>query len=144
MIVDKHLLTDQRGPIKALLRQHGIYPTGQRLAIASVLMARHQHVTADELHERVCTADEVVSKATVYNTLNLFVDKGLVRQIIVDAGKTFYDSNRAHHQHVYNVDTGELIDTSLPLSDHIKHLQPPAGTDLERIDVVIRVRNSFT
>lgn len=142
MASHKHPSTVPATAIKALLRQHGIFPTGQRLAIASVLMAKHQHLTADELHARVCEQDEVVSKATVYNTLNLFVDKGLVHEIIVDTGKTFYDSNTAQHHHFYNVDTGELSDTFEPLTDHIKHLHIPEGTDLESIDVVIRVRNS--
>jgi len=82
-----------------------------------------------------------VSKATIYNTLSLFVEKGLIREIAVEPGKTFYDSNSTHHHHIFNVDTGQLSDTVEPLAERLGHVHIPNGTDLESIDVVVRVRN---
>jgi Fur family iron response transcriptional regulator len=123
------------------LRAKGISPTGQRLAIAAALLPTHQHVTAEQLHDRLHHQGSRISKATVYNTLNLFVRKGLVREIVVDATRSYFDSNSSVHHHVYNVDTAELID--FPAQACASLVQPslPEGTRLERIDVVVRVRN---
>lgn len=85
-----------------------------------------------------------VSKATIYNTLNLFSRKGLVRQIIVDPTKMFYDSNVGKHHHFYNIDTGELTDVP-PGSIQVDDLpELPAGTVAAGIDVIIRVRAEQT
>ena len=141
MVYQQHIYHEPRLELEARLRQHGIHPTGQRLAIASVLLARHQHVTADGLHERLRQAGEQVSKATVYNTLSLFVDKGLVREIVVHSGRSFYDSNNADHHHVFNTDTGEITDILEPLAEQLGNIRVPGGTEVESIDVVVRVRN---
>lgn len=127
--------------IAALLRSRGVYPTAQRLGIASVLLSQHQHLTADGLHEKLLMSGLRMSKATVYNTLRLFVEKDLLREIVVDSGRTFYDSNNSHHSHYYNVDTAELIDAPAPVEPQIDDLSTPDGTFVESIDVMIRVRN---
>lgn len=141
MVYHEHIYHEPRLALEGRLRQHGIYPTGQRLAIAAVLLARHQHVTADGLHESLRRAGEQVSKATVYNTLSLFVDKGLVREIVVDSGKSFYDSNNSSHHHIFNADTGEITDILEPLTEQLGNIHVPSGTVVESIDVVVRVRN---
>ena len=92
------------------LRAHGITPTQQRVDIAAILFARSQHLSAEEVLERVNCETALVSKATVYNTLGLFARKGLVREVIIDPNKVFYDSNIQPHHHFYNIDSGELID----------------------------------
>ena len=141
MVYQAHSYNESRLTLESSLRQCGIYPTGQRLSIASVLLSRHQHLTADALYERLLQAGEQVSKATVYNTLSLFVEKGLVREIVVEAGKTFYDSNNTHHHHIFNVDTGQLTDIVEPFAEQLSAVHIPSGTDLESIHVVVRVRN---
>jgi len=141
MVYQVHSYNEPRLALESSLRQCGIYPTGQRLSIASALLSRHQHITADSLHERLLQAGEKVSKATIYNTLSLFVEKGLIREIAVEPGKTFYVSNSPHHHHIFNVDTGQLSDTVEPLAERLGHVHIPNGTDLESIDVVVRVRN---
>lgn len=129
------------GDIESLLKNHGVYPTPQRLAIASVVFERHQHLTADEIYDRVKAVSNV-SRATVYNTMGLFTEQGLVREIKADPAKTFYDSNTSRHHHFFNIDTGELTDFdpqifSVPSPDKL-----PAGTELHSIDVVVRIRNT--
>lgn len=121
------------------LRTHGITPTQQRVDIAEILFTRAQHLSADQVLEVVNREKSLVSKATVYNTLGLFAKKGLVREVIVDPSKVFYDTNVQTHHHFYNVDTGELID--IEASDVlIKNLpQLPAGTQASGIDVVVRI-----
>jgi Fur family iron response transcriptional regulator len=141
MVYQAHSYAEPRLALESRLRQCNIHPTGQRLSIASVLLSRHQHVTADTLHERLREAGEQVSKATIYNTLSLFVEKGLIREIVVESGKTYYDSNNTHHHHIFNLDTGELTDTIEPLAERLGSVHIPSGTDLESIDVVVRVRN---
>lgn len=122
------------------LKGHGITPTKQRIEIAQYLFARPQHVSAEQMLEQVNAERPRVSKATVYNTLNLFSRKGLVRSIVVDPTKVFYDSNTDAHHHFYNVDTGELTD--VPSSYlRVENLpEPPEGTVLSGVEVVIRIR----
>lgn len=130
----------QREAIKERLRNHGIIPTHQRIEIASLLFERPQHLSADQVLARVNKRHALVSKATVYNTLGLFARLGLVREVVVDPSRLFYDSNLSHHHHMLNVETGELIDIEaldVPLPS-LPEL--PEGTRLEGVDVVIRVR----
>lgn len=121
---------------------HNINLTKQRRIIADTLFARNQHVTAEQLYDAVRETGARVSKATVYNTLGLFVRKGLVREIFIDSSRTFYDSNTSHHHHFYNVDTGDLIDVKDRLASHFVEHELPEGTSMEKVDIVIRVRNS--
>jgi len=123
------------------LREYGIYPTGQRLAIARVLLPRHQHVTADNLHLLLHNSGVQVSRATVYNTLNLFAEKGLVRAIVVDSNQTYFDSNNAPHHHVFNVDDKVLIDVPDELCRLLPEMKLPEGTRIDAVEVVIKVRN---
>jgi Fur family iron response transcriptional regulator len=126
--------------VSALLKARGITPTQQRLEIAQLLFARPQHLSAEQLLEQVNQGRMRVSKATIYNTLNLFSRKGLVREIIVDPTKVFYDSNLSRHHHFFNVDTGELTDVP-PDGIGLDQLpEVPAGTVLEGVDVIIRIR----
>ncbi|RMG27440.1 MAG: transcriptional repressor [Gammaproteobacteria bacterium] len=126
------------------LRQAGIQPTTQRVDIARVLFARHRHLCAEDVLREVTAAGFRVSKATVYNTLGLFARRGLVREVIVEPGRVFYDPNTQPHHHFYNVDTGELID--VPSSEcTLQQLPaPPEGTTTEAVDVIIRIRNRET
>jgi Fur family iron response transcriptional regulator len=131
-----------RSDIFALLEHHGVLPTPQRLEVAEVLMHQPQHLSADQIIERLKEAGSRVSKATVYNTLNLFSERGLVREVMVDPVRKFYDSTIHPHHHFYNVDTGELQD--IP-DDAVgfSHLPPlPDGTTEDGVEVLIRVRNS--
>ncbi len=127
-----------------MLREHGITPTQQRVEIAQYLFAQPRHVSAEQVMELVNGGRPRVSKATIYNTLNLFSRKGLVRQIIVDPTKMFYDSNIGRHHHFYNIDTGELTDVP-PGTIQVDDLpELPAGTVAAGIDVIIRVRTEET
>jgi len=129
--------------IAGLLKDKGILPTRQRLKVARLLFMRDQHLSAEQVIKRInADGDEHVSKATVYNTLGLFARKGLVREVIIDPARVFYDTNTSEHHHFYNVDTGELkdIDASVMCVDALPEL--PAGTITEGVDVIIRVRNA--
>jgi Fur family iron response transcriptional regulator len=136
-----HTRTTNRDELVGLLRAHGIQPTQQRLEIARALFVRPQHVSADQLLARVNGTRHIVSKATVYNTLGLFAEKGLLREVFVDPSKVFYDTNTGEHHHFYNVDTNSLIDIG---ADHIVLgglPDAPEGTVPVGVDVIIRVRS---
>ncbi len=124
-----------------LLDAHGILPTPQRVELAALLLATRQHVSAEQIIAKARAVGLSVSKATVYNTLGLFAERGLVREVIVDAARAFYDSNIEPHHHFYNVDEGTLTD--IPLSEiRLQELpEPPPGTMADGVDIVIRVRN---
>jgi Fur family iron response transcriptional regulator len=127
--------------VARLLREHGILPTQQRLMIARVLFESRQHYSADKVMASENEGRDRVSKATIYNTLGLFARNGLVREVIVDPTRVFYDPNTSNHHHFYNVDTGELIDidsTDLQINDLPKL---PDGTVAEGVDVIIRLRS---
>lgn len=96
-----------------LLCSHGINPTRQRVAIGTVLFARRQHLAASELFRRVRRHDAAISRSTVYNTLELFVAKGLVQELNLGDRPRIYDTNLEPHHHLYHVDTGEIEDLEL-------------------------------
>lgn len=123
------------------LTRCGITPTPQRLEVAEILLEKPQHLAADQIIERLGEQGRRVSKATVYNTLKLFSEKGLVRELSVTAERRFYDSTTYPHHHFFHVDTGELQD--IPEDEiGIAGLPPlPAGTERESVEVLIRVRN---
>ena len=100
----------KRAEIAERLRSRGIAPTHQRIEIANALFTRCEHQSADQIMAVVNAHHSETSKATVYNTLRLFLEKGLVREVIVDPSKIFYDPNTAPHHHFYNLDSGELTD----------------------------------
>ncbi len=127
--------------IDSFLNEKGIFVTAQRRTIAQILFARNQHVTPEQLHELITRSGARVSKATVYNTLGLFAERGLVREIHVSNSKTFYDSNTGRHHHFYNVDTGDLIDMKERLVPLFLQSDLPDGTVMETADLVVRVRN---
>ena len=128
--------------INAWLRRHGIAPTNQRVEIARVLFTRCVHLAADDVFRLVNNAHQRVSKATVYNTLSLFVEKGLIRQVMADPSKIFYDSNPAPHHHFYDISTGELTDIDAT-NVKVFGLPPlPEGTTMEGVDVVVRLRHN--
>lgn len=126
--------------IVQMLVTRGIAPTQQRVQIAAVLLSKSQHLSADQVMHIVNRDSNVASKATVYNTLGLFARKGLVREVIIDPSKVFYDSNTSSHHHFYNVTSGELVDIASNELEISKLPQPPNGTECEGIDVIIRVR----
>ena len=124
------------------LRERDIMPTYQRVEIFKVLFTKAQHLSADQILERVDKSDAHVSKATVYNTLGLFARKGLIREVIIDPTKIFYDTTTTPHHHIYNTETGILMDIDAEKLVLGKLPPPPAGTHIEGIDVVIRVRSN--
>ena len=129
-----------RHQLIALLRKHGIAPTHQRLEIANVLFSRCEHLAADQILALVNERHAETSKATVYNTLNLFSAKGLLKPLQVDPQRGLFDSNTEPHHHIHDVDTGELIDVP-PGDVEFARLPPlPPGTEAVGVDVVIRVR----
>ena len=124
------------------LRAHGINPTHQRIEIAFALFSRQEHLSADQVMAIVNTRHSETSKATVYNTLNLFLAKKLIREVIVDPNKVFYDPNTAPHYHFYNADTGELTDIEASSIELSGLPQSPDGMVTEGMDIIIRVRPS--
>ena len=130
-----------RMDISSRLSRHGVVPTPQRIEIAEILLDRPQHLSADQILDALRLRGSRVSKATVYNTLHLFGEKGLVREVNADPTRTFFDSTTHPHHHFYNIDTGELSD--IP-DEQIRMMELPAlplGTEQESVEVLIRVRD---
>lgn len=131
-----------RSEILARFDLHGIQPTSQRLAVAAVLLQKPQHLSAEQIIDQLRAKGSTVSKATVYNSLNLFGERGLIKECLVDPERRFYDSTTSPHHHFFNADTGELSDIA---SDNIRVTglpELPKGTGLESAELIIRVRNS--
>lgn len=131
----------QLAELQKLLKEHGILPTAQRLEVASALLEQPQHLSAEQLLAKLRSAGSRVSKATVYNTLSLFCQKGLVQAVNADRSRVFYDSTTHPHHHFFNVDTGTLID--IPAEEvRFQNLPDlPAATETQGIEVLIKVRN---
>ncbi len=125
--------------ITRLLRERGISATSQRVRIAEALYTKPQHVSAEQVLGMVTKAEPAASKATVYNTLRLFAQKGLVREIIADPTRVFYEPVTNAHYHFFNVDTGELTDIPVGAVGLDRLPPTPMGTRLKGVDVVIRI-----
>jgi Fur family iron response transcriptional regulator len=134
-------LTSPSATALARLRSVGLRPTRQRLALARLLLENgDRHITAEQLHGEATGADIQVSLATVYNTLHQFTEAGLLREVVVEPGRSYFDTNATDHHHFFCEADGRLQDipgedvrvSGFPL--------PPLGTEICRVDVIIRVR----
>lgn len=130
-----------RPEILGRLRQHDVLPTPQRIEVAELLLKKPQHLSADQILDQLRGNGSRISKATVYNTLNLFSEQGLVRELNVDPSRKFYDSTTHVHHHFYHVDTGELSDIPEHQVGLMKMPPLPAGTVQESLEILIKVRN---
>ena len=127
----------------ARLRQSGLRPTRQRVELAGLLFdACDRHVTAESLHDEITKAGVKVSLATVYNTLHQFTEAGLLRQVIVDAARSYFDTNTGDHQHFFLEKEGMLIDIPGEAISVAGVPSPPPGMAVDRVDVVVRVRRA--
>jgi len=127
--------------IKSMLQARNVTPTKQRVEIAGYIFEKPQHLSADNVLEGVNREGHKVSRATVYNTLGLFTRKGLVREVLIDRERVFYDSNNTPHHHIFNISSGELRDIE---NTDIELVNQPALADGLKIvgtDVIIRVVN---
>ena len=127
----------------ARLRAAGLRPTRQRVALAGLLFrSAHRHLTAESLHAEAVDAGVSVSLATVYNTLHQFTEAGMLRQVVVDAARSYFDTNVDPHQHFYAEEDGTLIDIPGGAIAVAGVPAPPRGTEIDRVDVVIRIRRN--
>ena len=129
----------ERNDIISMLQHFKISPTRQRVEIAEFLFQRPQHLSAEKILDGVTGEGNRVSRATVYNTMGLFSQKGVVREVLIDRERVFYDTNSKVHQHLYNVDTGELsdvydVDVGLAIKPEL-----PDGLRIIETDVVFKV-----
>jgi Fur family iron response transcriptional regulator len=125
---------------RAILERHGVRATSQRIRVAEMLLTAPRHVTAEQILSALRDGAGPVSKATVYNTLKLFVDHGLVRQIHVDPERCVYDSMMAPHHHFQVLETGQMIDIRPEDLEFAKLPPLPPGTEIADVEVVIRLR----
>jgi Fur family iron response transcriptional regulator len=124
-----------------VLASRNITPTPQRIEIARILLAKPQHLSAEQVLCALKQGELTVSKATVYNTLGLFAEEGLVREVIVDPSKVFYDSNCTDHHHFYDIDSCTLTDIDAREIDIDGLPDVPEGKMVDRVDVIVRVRS---
>ncbi|MBB6488121.1 iron response transcriptional regulator IrrA [Rhizobium lusitanum] len=127
--------------IESRLRNVGLRPTRQRIALGDLLFAKgNRHLTVEELHEEAVAAGVPVSLATVYNTLHQFTEAGLIRVLAVESTKTYFDTNVSDHHHFFVEGHNEVLD--IPISNlTIGNLpEPPQGMEIAHVDVVIRLR----
>jgi Fur family iron response transcriptional regulator len=131
-----------REEIARRLEAHGVLPTQQRLDVGEVILCAPQHLSADEIIAALKAKGLRVSKATVYNSLNLFCERGLLRTVKVDPARQFYDPTVTPHHHFYHVDTGELIDIEPDAVSLEVRSALPRGTEQRGVDVIIRIGNA--
>nr|WP_210326535.1 MULTISPECIES: Fur family transcriptional regulator [Bartonella] len=126
------------------LREKGLRPTRQRLALADLLFSKgNRHIAAEELHDEAVKASVPVSLATVYNTLHQFTDAGLLRIIAVEGSKTWFDTNISDHHHFFLEGENEIVD--IPSGPEGKPIvgnlpEPPEGMEISHVDLIVRLR----
>jgi len=122
------------------LRAAGLRPTRQRLALAKLLFdGCDRHISAEQLHDEAQAGNIRVSLATVYNTLHQFTDADMLREIVVDTGRSYFDTNTTDHHHYFFERSGHLEDIPGHLVELSKVPEAPAGTTIRRIDVIVRI-----
>ncbi|MDF2765564.1 MAG: Fe2+/Zn2+ uptake regulation protein [Rhodospirillales bacterium] len=130
-------------PVLERLKEAGLRPTRQRLALARILFTNgDRHVTAEQLHDEALKAEIPVSLATIYNTLHQFTHAGLLREVVVEPGRSYFDTNTSDHHHFFHEQVGQLED--IP-GDQVRLAElpaPPSGTAIRRVDVIVRIRPS--
>lgn len=124
------------------LGKAGLRPTRQRLALAALLVGdgEDRHVTAESLFVAASQAGEAVSLATVYNTLRAFCEAGLMQEVVVDGSRSYFDTRTDDHPHFYWEDSATLTDAPAEQLEIVRLPQLPEGTELARVDVIIRLR----
>ncbi len=125
------------------LKQTGLRPTRQRLALARLLFSSgDRHITAEQLHGEALAAEIRVSLATIYNTLHQFTHAGLLREVVVEPGRSYFDTNTTEHHHFFHEGAGILQDIPGEQVRLAELPAPPSGTAIQRVDVIVRVRSS--
>lgn len=123
------------------LKARGLRPTRQRLALARLLFKHGpRHVSAEELFQEARDAGIPVSLATVYNTLHQFTRAGLLSEVVVGSGQSYFDTDTTSHYHYYDRTTGRIVDIPAHEIVFARLPEAPAGCVIDRVDVVIRVR----
>lgn len=123
------------------LKSVGLRPTRQRVALAELLFgADDRHVTAEQLHSEASVGGARISLATVYNTLHQFTAAGLLREVVVEAGRSYFDTNIGAHHHFYYEDSGSIVDIEAGNIAFASMPVTPDGHEIAAVDVVIRVR----
>jgi Fur family iron response transcriptional regulator len=129
--------------LTAVLRMAGLRPTRQRVALAELLFGGpHRHVSAEQLHSEADEAWVNVSLATIYNTLHQFHEVGLLREVAVDASRSYFDTDTSNHHHFYVEDEQRMIDIPAASVEFLALPEPPKGMIVSHVDVVIRVRKA--
>jgi Fur family iron response transcriptional regulator len=137
----KHSATrTSNAAVAARLSACGIRVTEQRLQIAGILLSAPQHLSAEQITDALRQGGARVSKATVYNTLNLFAARGLIRQLTLDGSFAWFDSNVQPHYHFHDEQTGTITDVALEDVQFARLPPAPAGMEFAGIDLVIRLR----
>jgi Fur family iron response transcriptional regulator len=125
------------------LKSAGLRPTRQRVALCKLLLeTAPRHVTAEELFQEARVAGIPVSLATVYNTLHQFTGAGIMSEVVVGSGQSYFDTNPGSHYHYFDKTTGEIIDVPEDAIQFLRLPEPPPGKVIDRIDVVVRIRNA--
>ena len=129
--------------LTAVLRMAGLRPTRQRVALAELLFGGpHRHVSAEQLHGEATEARVNVSLATIYNTLHQFHEAGLLREVAVDASRSYFDTDTSDHHHFYVEDEQRMIDIPAASVEFASLPEAPKGMMVSHVDVVIRVRKA--
>jgi Fur family iron response transcriptional regulator len=123
------------------VREAGLRPTRQRIALAELLFAKgDRHLSAEELHEEALAAGVAVSLATVYNTLHQFTEAGLLRILALEGARTYFDTNTSDHHHFFIEGENRVVDIeAAPVSVH-NLPEPPEGMEIVNVDIIVRLR----
>ncbi len=137
------MLREQYHDIAQRLHQAGMRPTRQRLMLGHLILSRgHRHMTAEALYRESRLLSSQVSLATVYNTLHQFMACGLLKEIVVDGGRAYFDTNTEVHHHFYTPETGELVDVPHHHVEILRLPSLPEGMAVDQVDVMIRLKRA--
>ncbi len=138
---DRHQKSLSPAGIDSILKKAGFRATRQRQVLGALLFqSDHRRVTADDLHKEAVKAGVHLSLATVYNTLNQFVDGGLLRRVSVNADRTYFDTDPGDHHHFYVAAEDRLMDVPPDSVGFSRLPEPPEGYTIDKVDVVVHLK----
>ena len=140
-IVKSKAVNSRHPCLMAVLRMAGLRPTRQRISLAKLLFSGgHRHTSAEQLHLEAETGGVKVSLATIYNALHQFRNAGLLREISIDATRSYFDTNTSNHHHFFVEGEERVIDIPSDQIDVVGLPNAPKGMEISHVDIVVRVR----
>lgn len=136
------VISNHNNDISATLKNAGLRPTEQRVGLYRIMFAKgDRHITPEQLFNEANGFGFRVSLATVYNNLNAFKDAGLVKEVVIRHGQSYFDTNTDDHHHLYIEDNKHLVDIPAHSISIHDNCAIPEGKEVAFVSAIVHLRD---